>query len=144
MPMFDAGAVVESLEWDFTAAGVKAKGIIPEPSDAAIGRFLDGLKNLYTKAQQLVGGDLEDASPDEMLEALSSLSGEAFVTFMADTAGLFAELCGNKPTKEQLLSLPLRVRAKFYGWIQMEVVNPEAGTGAGNAAVTPLRSAAAG
>jgi hypothetical protein len=146
MPTFDAGDVVESLDWDFRKAGVKAHGTIPEPTDAAIGRFLDGLKKLYIEAQKSVPADglPEDATPDQMLDALAQLTGDVFVKFMADTAGLFAELCSNKPSKEQLLELPLRVRVKFFAWVQMEVVNPEAGTGGGTAAVVRLPSAAAG
>jgi hypothetical protein len=145
MPMFDAGDVLESLDWDFTKAGVKAKGTVPEPSDAAIGRFLDGLKTLYAELQGVVATDLgPDATPDQMLEALSSVSGDNFVKAMADTAGLFAELCGSKPSKEQLLALPLRVRAHFYGWVQAEVVNPEVGPDAGTAVVRSLPSAHVG
>jgi len=144
MPMFDAGSVVESLEWDFTRAGVKAKGITPEPTDATIGRFLDGLKTLYEDAQKLGATGEEADSPEQMLEALSALTGEAFVEFMAKTAELFAGLCSDKPTKEQLLALPLRVRAHFYAWIQSEVVNPEVGPGGGTAVVRSLPTAAAG
>jgi hypothetical protein len=151
MPTFDAGEVVESLDWDFTSPKIgvaalrKAKGTIPEPTDAAIGRFLDGLKKLYTESQKELTAELpEDATPDQMLDALSQLTGESFVKFMADTAELFAELCSNKPDKEQLLLLPLRVRVKFFAWVQQEVVNPEAGTGGGTAAVVKLSSAAAG
>jgi hypothetical protein len=151
MPTFDAGAVVESLDWDFTSPKIgvpelrKAKGVIPEPTDAAIGRFLDGLKTLYTSARESMTADLpEDASPDQMLDALASLTGDVFVKFMADTAGLFAELCSSSPSKEQLLLLPLRVRVKFFAWVQGQVVNPEAETGDGMAAVRSLPSAHAG
>jgi hypothetical protein len=149
MPAFDAGAAVESLDWDFSTSKIrdlaKAKGTVPEPTDAAIGRFLDGLKALYTQVQSLGVGQLPtDAAPEEMLAALSSLTGDKFVTFMADTAELFATLCSSQPSKDELLLLPLRARIKFYAWIQSEVVNPEAGTGAGTAVVRSLPSAAAG
>jgi hypothetical protein len=144
MPSFDAGDVLESLDWDFTRAGVKAKGVVPEPSDHAIGQFLDGLKELYTEAK---GMDLDlpgDATPEQMMDALSQVTGEKFESFMAETARLFAELCSGKPSQEQLLALPLRVRVKFYGWVQAEVVRPEAETGAGNVVAMSPRSAAAG
>jgi hypothetical protein len=146
MPKFDAGDVVEDLAWDFTRAGVKAKGIVPEPSDAAIGQFLDDLKTLYSDAKAS-GLDLDlpaDATPDEMMTAIASVTGEAFVAFMAKLAELFATLCSGQPSTEQLLALPMRVRVKFYGWLQSEVVNPEAGTGAGTAELRALPSAAAG
>lgn len=146
MPMFDAGDVVESLDWDFTKAGVRAKGAIPEPTDAQIGDFLDGLKKLYTEVQGS-GLDLsvpEHATPEQMMDALAGVTGEAYVEFMAKIAGLFATLCSDQPSQDNLLALPMRVRVKFYGWVQSEVVSPEAGTGGGMAAVRALPSAAAG
>jgi hypothetical protein len=145
MPTFNAGAIAESLDWDFHDAGVKAKGTIPEPSDRAIGDFLDGLKALYEKARaDGLAGEVADGSPDAILDALTSLTGDKFVMFMADVAGLFGELCGGKPDQVTLLKLPLRVRVAFYGWVQSEVVSPEAGPGAGTAVVRTLPSAAAG
>lgn len=144
MPSFDAGDVLEALDWDFTKAGVKAKGTVPEPGDHAIGLFLDGLKELYTKAKGMDIKLPEDATPEQMMDALNQVTGAQFEKFMAETARLFAELCSDQPSKEQLLALPLRVRVKFFGWIQAEVVRPEAGTGAGNVVTMSPRSAAAG
>lgn len=145
MPAFNAADVVEALEWDFHGAGVKAKGVTPEPTDRQIGDFLDGLKKLFEGSRELLPGDVSAAAtPEQMLEAMSAVTGDAFVDMMAGIAGLFAELCSNKPTKDQLLALPLRVRVHFYGWVQSEVVNPEAVTGGGNAQVMSLRPAAAG
>jgi len=63
---------------------------------------------------------------------------------MADVAGLFGDLCGNSPDKDTLLKLPLRVRVAFYGWVQSEVINPEAGTGGGTAVVRSLPTGRAG
>ena len=147
MPTFDSSTVtVEDLGWDFHGFGVKAKGVIPEPSDVAIGKFLDDLKGLYTKAKS-TGLDIDlpqDATPDQMLAALAGVTGEAFVEFMAALAEIFAELCSAQPTKANLLALPMRVRVKFYAWIQQEVVSPEAEPGAGIAVVRSLPSAAAG
>lgn len=147
MPSFNAETVVvEGLDWDFHGFGVKAKGAIPEPSDHLIGQFLDELKKLYTDAKAL-GLDLdmpENATPEQMMDALNSVTGAKFEQFMAKMAELFAELCSGKPSTEQLLALPLRVRVKFYGWVQNEVVRPEAETGAGNVVAMSPRSAAAG
>ena len=146
MPSFDAGAVVEALDWDFTKAGVKAKGTVPEPSDAAIGKFLDDVKTLYAKAQ---GSGLAvetngDLTPEQMLDALSGITGDAYVEFMASLAEIFAALCSDKPSKDNLLALPMRVRVKFYAWVQEEVVSPEAGTGAGTVALRSVPPAVAG
>ena len=148
MPTFDAGAVAEDLGYDFTAAGLrgtKAAGTVPEPSDRLIGDFLDGIKGLYARAREAGLAELpEGATPDEMLSAVTQDTGDKFVAFMADIAVLFAALCQNRPDTETLLKLPLRVRIAFYGWLQAEVISPEAGPGAGIAAVRALPSSAAG
>lgn len=145
MARFSAASIAaETLDWDFTDLGVAASGTIPEPSDAKIGDFLDGLKTMYAKAQEAIPHLADDASPEQMLEALSTVTGKQFVDLMAEVAGLFAKLCTQQPSKAQLLALPMRYRVHFYAWINEEVVNPEAGTGAG-AAVTHLpRSSVAG
>lgn len=156
MPSFDASAVVEALDWDFTGKlpGGKrvpgwpkelhsAKGTITEPTDRAIGDFLDGLKKLFTE-QQGIASLPPDATAAQMLDAMTGLTGEAFIKMMGETAGLFSDLCGGSPTSAQLLALPMRARVQFYGWIQQEVVNPEAGTGDGQAVVRSLPTAHAG
>jgi hypothetical protein len=63
---------------------------------------------------------------------------------MADIAGIFARLCQGKPDQETLLKLPLRVRVAYYGWLQGQVVSPEAGPGAGTPGLRALPSPAAG
>ena len=145
MAKFDGKLVVaESLDWDFHELGVAATGTIPEPSDQKIGDFLDGLKALYTEAGEMLPSLQADASAEQMLEALSNVTGKQFVKLMADVAGLFSKLCTNQPSKAQLLALPMRYRVHFYAWVNDQVVNPEAGTGAGAAVVNMPRSAAAG
>jgi hypothetical protein len=145
MAKFGPGLVVaEALDWDFTELGVAASGTIPEPTDQKIGDFLDGLKQLYTETQESLPTLPADASAEQMLEALSQVTGKQFVKLMADVAGLFAKLCTSQPSKSQLLALPMRYRVHFYAWVQDEVVNPEAGTGAGAAVVRMPQSAAAG
>lgn len=145
MAKFDSAAfTAESLEWDFSGFGVQASGIVPEPKDQQIGKFLDDLKALYLTTQKELPSLPEDASAEQMLEGLSQVTGKQWVKLMSDVAGLFAELCSQQPSKTQLLALPMRWRIQFYGWIQSEVVNPEVVTGAGNVVAMSPRSAAAG
>lgn len=149
MPKFGADTITaDTLDWDFSGFGVArlegVKGVVPEPSDKQIGEFLDRLKEVYAAAREKLPNLPEDASAEEMLEAVSSVTGKDWVDLMADIAGLFAHLCSNQPTKAQLLLLPMRYRVHFFAWVQGEVVNPEVGTGAGTAAVSQLRPAAAG
>lgn len=152
MPKFDAGASVETLEWDFTTIPdwpkngtlAKAHGTIREPSDAMIGAFLDGMKQLYTDAKAF-GIDLpEDADPMEITAAIDAVTGDDFVKLMATLVSLYADLCGGSPTTEMIGALPLRARIKFFGWLVEEVVRPEAGSGDGAQVVNIQSRAAAG
>lgn len=158
---FNAVEVIEPLDWDFT--GFKpggeqrwprwprelynAKGTITEPSDEMIGDFMDGMKKLTTEAQKEFEGLAElgdNPTPEEMVEALASLSGKDVVAFHGKMATLHAGLCSGSPSEKQILLLPMRARALFYGWLMSEVVSPEAGTGAGNGQLIQLPTAAAG
>ena len=158
---FNAVEVIEPLDWDFTGINPKtgnrwakwpkelyeAKGTVTEPSDEMIGAFMDSMKTLTTEAQEEFEGlaDLgDDPTPEQMVEALASLSGKDVVKFHEKMAALHATLCSGSPTEKQILLLPMRARTLFYGWLMTEVVSPEAGTGAGNGQVITLPTAAAG
>lgn len=148
MPKFEAASVVEPLNYDF-APYVAASGVIDEPNDRLVGTFMAGLQSLMKTGLGQMGLDAKDLAdaaedPDKMMEAISGLQPDEYVKVMDQMADLHAKLCGGRPTKAQLLKLPLRVRVLFYGWLQREVMSPEAATPAGIAAVTPLQRAAGG
>lgn len=143
MPQFDAGSVVEPLECklkpytDFDDA-------IPEPSDKQVGVFLRGLREIMADARELSGADLTAGTdPNEVVKALDVLDPEKFVEITSRWAALYADLCSGRPSKAQILAVPLRRRQLFYAWLQEEVLSPEAGPGAGNgqAPRLPLRAA---
>jgi hypothetical protein len=153
MPTFDAGASIETLDYDFSKVPgyprkLKSKGTVKEPSDAAIGRFLEGLKNMVKDATvQGIAGLTEiseDAPPEAILDALDGVTGDAFVSMMAMVSRLYADLCGDSPDFEQLQALPLRVRTGFFAWIMDQVVRPEVGAPAGNGQVLKLPIGATG
>jgi hypothetical protein len=145
LPGFTAVSVVEPLNFDFSPF-TAASGTIREPTDRQIGDFLNGVKRITKAVQQqtpqTVPGDGDD--PAALLDALDDLDPETVVTLMHDMAEVYAELCGGNPSAQQILELPLRVRQAFFGWLQQEVMAPEAAPGGGRAQVTPLRSKAAG
>jgi hypothetical protein len=150
MPKFDAGTVVEPLDYDFTTVKGyphhKAKGLIPEPSEKQIASFIGSLRDLMKDAGAMVdGGDAEDiANPMAFLKQLDSYDPAKFLDLYAGMSTAYADLCSGNPSVEEISALPLRVRLRFFAWLMEEVVSPEAGPGAGIAVVTPLRSAAAG
>jgi hypothetical protein len=164
MATFNAGDVVESLEWDFRGIDPKtgrphpgwprelstAHGTVKEPSDQAITTFLEDMRNLSTDAARLDANaqkiikDLGDADPDTIAAALKDLPVGSMMTMMAGMSETFSKLCGGHPTPKQILALPMRVRVAFFNWIQKEVVSPEAGSGGGTAQVIALPAAAGG
>jgi hypothetical protein len=165
MATFNAGDVVEALDWDFRGIDPKtghphpgwprelstAKGTIKEPSDQAITTFLEDMRNLSTDAARLdanarkIMEDLgTDADPDQIAAALKDLPVGSMMTMMAGMSEAFSKLCGGHPTPKQILALPMRVRVAFFNWIQREVVSPEAGSGGGIAPVIALPAAAGG
>jgi hypothetical protein len=143
LPGFNAGTVVEALEWDFRPY-VKATGTIAEPTDDQIAKFLNDLKALFESIKDKFPQDVDTTSMAEVAEAFDDLDASAVVDAHKDMAVIFSALCSGNPSPEMLLLLPMRVRSIFYGWLRQEVMSPEVAPGAGNAPVTTLRSAAAG
>ena len=143
MPQFDAFGVVEGLECKLKPYA-DFDGVIPEPSDRQIAEFLKGLKTLMSSALKTMG--VEDGTdvtdPDQVMRALDDLEPDKFVEVMDGMAGLHADLCSGQPSKEQILTVPMRRRQMFYQWLQAEVMSPEAATPGGNGQVLSLPRAA--
>lgn len=150
MPKFDAGAVVEPLDYDFTTVRGyphrKAKGVIAEPNDAKIAAFIASLRDMMKEAGSIVGAAPADIAvdPTAFLGQLDSYEPDKLLSVFSGLAAAYSDLCSGSPSAQEIMDLPLRVRVKFFAWLQEEVVSPEAGTGAGMAVVTPLRPAVAG
>lgn len=151
MPKFDAGAVVEPLDYDFTTIKgyphKRARGTIPEPSDEQIANLLAALREQAATAGKMVepGNEAQDFSdPTAFLHQLDNFDPAVFTELYAKVGRAYADLCSGQPSYEEIMSLPMRVRNRFFAWVMEEVVSPEAGTGAGNAAVIPLRTPVAG
>lgn len=145
MPQFDAGNVVEGLDYTFRPY-VDSSGTITEPSDKQLGDFMSGLKKLMASGKDDIGlGKVSDPSdPQQMMAAIDDLEPDEFVRVMSEFARLHAELCGGHPSQADIMALPLRRRILFFGWLQGEVMSPEPAPGAGKAQVVNLRGAAAG
>jgi len=144
VPGFNAATVVEPLDWTFEPYVPGAKGVIKEPGDKQITAYLKGLKQLTADVQAKVPTVEADADPVDLMTAIDDLDPEIVAEMTEKMAAICADLCSGDPSKETILALPPRRRIMFYGWLQAEVMNPEAAPGAGNAQVTTLRSAVAG
>jgi len=120
---FDAGTIVEPLDWDFTRFDA-GKGTIPEPSDKAIDTLFKDLSGMSKNVLEQVGITDSDTSPEELLIALADLPEDATIGIadvMKQMAKIFAKLCKNQPSEAQLLKLPLRIRMRFFVWLAGEL-----------------------
>jgi hypothetical protein len=141
---FNAATVVEALDWTFEPF-VHASGQIREPADEQITAYLTAVKALMAEVRQEVPA-LPDGSSDpaDLIAALDDLDPESMQKLNGKMAAIYADLCSGDPSAEQILGLPPRRRTMFFGWLQQEVMSPEAAPGGGSAQVKTLRSAAAG
>lgn len=120
MPKFKADKAITDLEWDFNPH-LNASGTIPEPSDAALVRYQQRMAEHARKY-------LPDVDPNnlrEVVEANANVTGDEMMEAIEGQAQITGELCQDRPSAEQLLELPPRVRAAFYGWLQ-GTISPEA------------------
>ena len=143
MAGFNAASVVEALDWTFEPF-VHASGVIAEPTDAQIAAYLADVKALGEEIKAKVPDAPDGGDPVSLMDALADLNLDSVAELTAKMAGIIAALCGGDPSRETILALPPRRRTMFYGWLQSEVLRPEAAPGGGSAQVRTLRSAHAG
>jgi len=125
MGSFNASSVVEPLDYNFTKYGA-GKGVIKEPTDEQLFEFTKASIVLARSIRKLAPDLEDDASEEEVLEAWEDVNSSAQVAETARReAEIFADLCSGKPSADDLMKLPRRLRAAFYRWINGEVVNPE-------------------
>jgi len=120
---FDAGAVVEPLDWDFTKFDA-GKGTIPEPTDAQIDRLFKDIAGMSKEIMSKAGLPEGEATPEELLAALANLPDDVdfgIGDMMKTMSKIFAKLCTNQPTQAQLMKLPLRIRMRFFVWLAGEL-----------------------
>lgn len=125
MAGFDAGSAVEPMDYDFTTVkGGQGKGTVPEPSTAEMKTFQRDFAAIMRDAKAL------ELSDDEA----AKLSKEEFDTLqdqMDEIADRLDEavsvLCHNTPSKEEVATLPFRIKTAFSKWL-MEQFSPEGET----------------
>ncbi|QFG07917.1 hypothetical protein SEA_INTOLERANT_22 [Streptomyces phage Intolerant] len=123
MSGFDAATAVEPMEWDFSHYG-GGKGVVPEPSTREMQDFQREFAKVMRKGQAL------EISDEEAMK----LSEKAFDKLQTDAQKigeeldeLIAKLCKGTPSREDVATLPFRVKTAFSKWL-MEQFAPEGGT----------------
>jgi len=150
MAVFNAAEIVEPLDFKFEAFVPGCNGTIKEPDDSQIARFwadwrkltVDARRHAEATGKAFSDADGADGDPGEAITALDDT--DTAVELHKRNAEIHSALCSGSPSAEEILGLPMRVRTRFYSWLEQEVMNPEAVAGGGNAQVRTLRSAAAG
>lgn len=118
---FNAVKAVAKLDYDFTGLDVDSlkgvKGTTPEPT-------ADQVTEMRFKLRKLFSLD-EDA---DVTEKMASLSEQELKDRDKELAEIYADVCSQEPTTEQILALPHRVLQAYIGWLSGELNNPSAGT----------------
>lgn len=144
MAVFNAGAVGEQVTYDFTAFITGCQGAIKEPTDLQLESFGRAAMAEENRFRKLVPELPDDANADQIMAQADAISIEESLTYLQNMAAIYSALCSGQPSAEQLMELPRRVRREFYAFLRDEVVNPEAGAGAGNGQASSQTSSAAG
>lgn len=119
MPAFDAGDVVERLDWSFKPH-VDAEGTVPEPSTEKVGAFFDQLRIILDRPVD----ETEDKTVQSVVAYLTEMSANEMLAADEKLIAAYADLCGDSPNADQIRALPHRQRQAFFGWITGQVVNP--------------------
>jgi hypothetical protein len=134
---FDAGTVIEPLDWDFTEWNL-GKGTIPEPSEERVIKFQKKLQAVMIRVAQEAQPPEEeaDADPDrdrsrDWLRELERAQASGIAEEIAHEIDLiYGRFCQDQPSAETIGKLPYRVKVAFFRWLQEEL-RPEASSAVG-------------
>lgn len=143
MPGFDAGTIVEPLDYDFTKFGGR-KATIPEPSEDAVVKMYAEMDVLV---KEIAGSFVqlpENPSAQDLVESLNQLTmSESYAPMLSGMTRIYAELCSQTPSADELGQLPPRIRALFFQWMAKQM-RPELNAADSKTAPRPLRIAQGG
>lgn len=122
MAGFDAGTAVDPMDYDFTTVpGGIGKGTVPEPSTREMKEFQQTFAQIMRDGNKL---EIDD-------EAAAKMSDADFKKFQKETDAIgerldtaISKLCRDMPSREEVASLPFRVKTAFSKWL-MEQFSPE-------------------
>jgi hypothetical protein len=144
---FTAADAVIPFDYDFTGMvtikGVRQRvggwpqelyevqGVTPEPSQEQVRLFQEALRRVYQLgefAPDAEGGGDEVTGQELAEKVAASLSLTEITKRDEEIAGIYAAVCSNEPSAEQILLLPHRQRAAFIGYLSNELLNPTKGS----------------
>src|SRR5687768_6270365 len=123
---FKADEVVAPLDFDFRPHVADVHGVIQEPTDKQLHAFMKGVQNILLA---ITPKDIDVMSDqNKMLEALATMldaDNAASKALGDEVHSLCVAVCSGFPSDEQIMALPPRIRAHFYGWLTGQLVSPE-------------------
>ena len=121
---------VETLDYDFTSfpknsgrGNCTGKGVIPEPTQAHLQTFSDGMKLLS-------GSTNAELTKEDQSKLIDKIASEGEEAMEDKVLKLIAGLCQNKPSVTELKQLPPRIRTAFVKWIHQQLADPKVTSGA--------------
>lgn len=139
MPKFDQNHELapDPVEFDFTAWGVKAAGVIPEPTPEQIRDFMRSQVQLDDDIKVKVAEldpDNPVMSPDSAADISviedslrrASMFPEAEYKAAEDRANkIYADLCSGKPSAAQIAKLQSAPRTMFFRYVERNFLGPQ-------------------
>lgn len=123
MAGFNAEKVVDPLAYTFGKYADVKDGITPEPDDEQIAKFQRNTADLARRHRADQDGiDVEDRIA--VMEWMANQPPEKAVEMEQETAMIYADLCSGKPSFEEIMKVPPRVRQAWMGWLAGEL-HPE-------------------
>lgn len=126
MSQFSLSAL-EDLAFDFTGfprndgkGNCTGKGVIPEPTQAHLTAYAEGMKKLYdaeSDPEKIAAQADKDLSPRARDAATKKRARQLLA--------LTSALCQGTPTTDELEELPPRVLTAFFKWVRKELSDPE-------------------
>lgn len=152
MPTFDAGSVVEPIDFDFSPladephliaglAGVT--GTVKEPSAVQVQAYVNESRRELVRMRK-EAGIVDEDDADAVIAALEKMNPERTRESQRQSAEILSALCSGFPSVDHLMLLPYRVMHAFGEYLSEQVLNPEVMTGAGKKQGKTLRSVSAG
>lgn len=143
MPHFDAGNIVEPMDYDFTKFGGQ-KAVIPEPSET---QLLTMFSDMDALVKELAGEYVslpDNPSATDLVESLNQLTmSESYGPMLAGMTRIYSAVCSNSPSVDELNMLPPRIKALFFQWVAKEL-RPELDAADSKTPQRPLRIARSG
>lgn len=132
---FVAKQAVSALDYDFSGLGIAdldgVKGCSPEPSTDQVRAMQSRIRDLY---------DIADLDPAAINAYMAAMSEDELRDNAAQVAEIYADLCSQQPSTDQILALPHRVFAAYIGYLSGELNNPTAGSSVTRRSLAPVKT----